>query len=810
MLTAGIDAIYSNAGRRMNRFIFVIALGIVLAISTVGSRGSTSTSPDSAEAASAGAIDKITGTITGTYHLGFTEYVQTYDAVTTANLVWEADPDYFAESCHCRPFFPTGMIDWSYRYHVVSESIDCDVTVGGQIAAGTGPKEEQMLVLWDDPADDTQYIFSGSGGVEASDSFYCEGEGTSTVNAVDFLGVPGPDEIVTTTPTFPAAAAQPAPAAVSAPLCDDAAPFKVPRDGQVIVGKCYGLNIDDGYTQEYVLYEWNLQVKPEPIIFIHGFLGSQIKCGGEELWPHVGGIDRPQLLKMALASDGISPANGACNATVGELVETVLGSSIYKTTKDFLNQLAPGRVYFFNWDWRKAPQQSLVEFDSFIQSVRALHDNAKVVLMAHSYGGLLARLYLGNAANTGNIARVVTIGTPALGSPKALFPLYAGAETPEMSPLDLLLDNEDLQEFAKNLAGDYYLYPSANYGPWLTVGGYPYPPPLGQQGVLDYVTSLGGNAALLNDAMFVHANVLDTPYVGTSSSDPKFEIIVGTGVPTITGIQILPDGYVKISYGNGDGTVPAKSAARGALGSANPNKAHTYYSCRVEHVPLPGHSQITDAIDDFLKFGEDIDGLKTPCAFSGFQFRIFRLPAVSSAVSGSGIGPTPTPGPGGPMSIDDAVFQGMVDYLDLPNEKFVIAGGDIPEIALPEGAFLEVTPLSEDSPDGKGQPTVYGPLNGQATISVSAGGALVLSDGQAAPLHGDVDCNEQVTPLDALRLLLHAAGTPLSPPGGCAAIGSGATPFGDLDCNNSVTALDALADLQIVAAAPLDFLAGCL
>lgn len=785
---------------RLKLLVLVVVL-LLLAV-PLGLPDSGSPEPDGAEAATAEGIDKITGTIKGTYHLGFTDYVQTYDAVTTANLVWEADPDFFAEGCQCRPFFPTGTIDWSYRYNVVSESIDCDVTVGGQVAAGTGlfDKEEQMLVLWDDITDETQYIFSGAGAVNASEDIFCENEGTSTLNAIGFLALPGPDELNTTTPTFPAlAVAQPA--APAAPLCEDAAPFKFPRDGQSIVGKCYDLFREDESVLEYVLYEWNLQIKPEPIIFIHGFLGSEINGCGEELWPNVGVFDRPQLLEMALAADGVSPALGACNATVGNIVRSVI-IDIYGKTVDFLEDLAPGSAYVFPWDWRKAPQESLADLNRFIIEKRLAHNGAKVVLMAHSYGGLLARLYLDSAGNRENVARAVTIGTPAWGSPKALFPLYAGVEAPGGGGLNALLNKQNLHEFAKNLAGDYYLYPSASYGPWLTVGGYPYPPPLGQQGVLDYVNSLGGNTALLSNAFGTHASVLDTPYVGTAS-DPKFEIIVGTGLPTIVAVTILPNGHVKITYGNGDETVPAKSAARGALGPANPNKAHTYYSCRVGHVKLPGNSQITDAIDDFLKFGEDIEGLENPCPFSGFQIRVFRLPAVSSAAAGGGAGT------GSAMSIEDAENQGLIDYLDFPEEKFVVAGGDIPEIALPEGAFLEVTPLSEDAPDGKGKPTVYGPLSGQATVSVGGGGASVLVNGEAPPLHGDVNCDEEVTPLDALLLILYAGGTPGASPGNCSDIGSGSLPFGDLDCSNSVTALDALAGLQIASGARLDFLDAC-
>ena len=158
------------------------------------------------------------------------------------------------------------------------------------------------------------------------------------------------------------------------------------------------------------------------------------------------------------------------------------------------------------------------------------------------------------------------------------------------------------------------------------------------------------------------------------------------------------------------------------------------------------------------------------------------------------------------MSIEDAVLQGLADRLYLPKEKFVITGSEFPEIALAQAKFLEVTPLSDNT---KGAPTIYGPLDGQITISSGVYGPMVLVDGQPAPLHGDVNCDRTVTVLDALLLLLHAGGTPKLQPDGCAAIGSGADPFGDVDCDNSVTVSDGLADLRIAAGVSLAFLANC-
>jgi pimeloyl-ACP methyl ester carboxylesterase len=590
------------------------------------------------------------------------------------------------------------------------------------------------------------------------------------------------------------------------PSCDSVQ--KIRRDATRIQGMCYSGNADIPFDPyDYITYSWDFSIPPQPIVFIHGFLGSEIKCGGDELWPNI--PPKPNLLGMALDIDGVSPASGACAATVDGIVKSVPGKQIYGPTVDFLNQLyaqEPGSVYFFNWDWRTGPQQSLAKLDAKIEEIRAAHENSKVVIMAHSYGGLLARLYVDDAGRADKVARVLTVGTPAWGAPKALFPLYGGIEEPDAPflSLGLFLNEDDLWEFSRNLLGEYFLYPSESYGPWLTIDPTS-STPVDRQGLQNYVLQLGGNPALLGQALNLHASTLDARYV-PGPGDPKFEVIVGTGLPTITAVQVLPGGYLAIVYDNGDGTVPGKSAARGPMGAANPNKSRTHYSCHVGHVDLPGNSQITDAVKDYLKYGDEIEGLESPCSGSGFQIREFRLPHIASAASGSNSESASAQGAGGALPIGDAVQQGLADYLDFENERFVITGAEFPEIALPQATFLEVTPLLDGA---KGQPVLYGPLEGQITISAGAGGPVVLVDGQPAPLHGDVNCDGDVTSLDPLLLLLHAGGAPESPADGCAAIGSGAEPFGDIDCDGSITAMDGLADLRMVAGAPLSFVASC-
>jgi hypothetical protein len=371
--------------------------------------------------------------------------------------------------------------------------------------------------------------------------------------------------------------------------------------------------------------------------------------------------------------------------------------------------------------------------------------------------------------------------------------------------MNIIFNKDDLHEISKNLTGNYFLFPSQFYGPWLFTPTSP--GDLRGQALLNYVSQLGGNPALLSQALAQHASILDPPYL-PGPGDPEFEVIVGTGVATIASIHVIDEKHIQVDYDDGDGTVPAHSAARGTTGPNNPNNDRTHYICGVEHVPLPGHQKVTDAIKDYLRFGEDIEDT-TGCPYTAYETEVVRLRQISAAGSGGGLGPTPSPNPDVPMSIDEAEARGLVDYLDLPYQKFIVSTREIPEIALPDGAFVRVTPLSSEIPGSKGQPTIYGPLNGPVTLSVGPNGPVVLDDGQPAPLLGDVNCDHKVTAFDTLLLLLHAGGTPPGPADGCTAIGSGSEPFGDMDCDASVGTSDVLADLRIASGATLDFMAAC-
>ena len=157
------------------------------------------------------------------------------------------------------------------------------------------------------------------------------------------------------------------------------------------------------------------------VVIVPGIMGSVLKLGREVIWPgrvlhaFVTRYDRlPQLL-----DDAVEPAG---------LVRKVFVFSQYE---DLLRDLA--RLGFVEgetllecpYDWRRGCELAAGRLADLLDAMVAARPDAKATLVAHSMGGLVSRYYLesGEFATRPGFAavtRLVTLGTPHFGAPKAL------------------------------------------------------------------------------------------------------------------------------------------------------------------------------------------------------------------------------------------------------------------------------------------------------------------------------------------------------------------------------------------------------
>jgi pimeloyl-ACP methyl ester carboxylesterase len=464
-----------------------------------------------------------------------------------------------------------------------------------------------------------------------------------------------------------------------------------------------------------------------PIIFIPGILGSRISCIKGEVYF---ALPRVAFNEIHLNDDGdTNPgAPGSCNATAhtppGEegLLTSVATEDVYGSIFKYLTGIGTNGVYAYPYDWRRSVPAAATGLSTLVDEVLKKSGAKHVVLVAHSMGGLVTQEYINTGSNADKVSRAVTIGTPYWGAPKSMISLLNGRSNEfATEKLDLMFGETALQDAVRNYLGLFWLYPSGAYGPWLQVTGEKFTgATLGGAGITSWVESLGGNPLLLASAESGHAT-LDT----FKPKGVDYQIIVGTGLATITGMKIAvnevePEQLVSVTYGSGDGTVPAVSQTQGAFpGTSSPVGIH--YVCDIAHSAEPAAPSIQASIKEFVLNGGAIPEMTSPCLFTGTEVVIYKTGIVGHGASASAVH-TPT---GATLSIEQAVAKGLVQVFEHGGQTSLVTDASQPvTLSLPaKNLTMRVTSLSSK---GDGRAVYYGPVNGTVTIA----GAIVSKGGR--------------------------------------------------------------------------------
>ncbi len=476
---------------------------------------------------------------------------------------------------------------------------------------------------------------------------------------------------------------------------------------------------------------FDVQSQDPPIVYLPGFLGSEIACGGSKLW--MDSLPPLTLSPMRLAADGESNEGCAGADANGELVGSFIGLDVYGHAAKWLEKMNPaGGWATFGWDWRRAPQASVADLDQLIDSLLAnplekKQGVKKVSIVAHSYGGLLARTYIDDAAQAKKVGRLLTVGTPYWGAPKTIFGVTFGIELPTFSPLDAMIENADLKRFMANLASAYQLFPSDNYGPWLGVDGVAQD----QAGVANFVASVGGNAAVLNAALQHHR---ETDGFLDDGGKIDLRAVVGLGLETIEGVDIHPTGDgaaadVSVRWGSGDVTVPARSAHQGPLG-AEPlgDDVHVQYLCGVGHMGQTSDSKLQGAYARYLLEGRTPRKLDQPsCEPQGTEAEFFGDLSIPRPAATSSAPRRAAATASGPASLGDAELAGDAQVLRIPGHTIVETDGTRPLAFRDDGVSFKLTPLHGSE---RGPARMYGPVTGEVVLTPGGdGSATVTVDG---------------------------------------------------------------------------------
>jgi phospholipase A1 len=152
------------------------------------------------------------------------------------------------------------------------------------------------------------------------------------------------------------------------------------------------------------------------VVFVPGIIGTEITYKSELIWP---GEPWELIVPYTRMAQLTSPIAVERNI----IKQYTPFYSIYNKILDHLNAVLPGRIFECPYDWRLPNEESAKKLADKVSEASQSH--SKIVIVAHSMGGLVARHYLesGQFENTSgyrNVSALFTLATPHYGSPFAL------------------------------------------------------------------------------------------------------------------------------------------------------------------------------------------------------------------------------------------------------------------------------------------------------------------------------------------------------------------------------------------------------
>jgi pimeloyl-ACP methyl ester carboxylesterase len=316
--------------------------------------------------------------------------------------------------------------------------------------------------------------------------------------------------------------------AVAVPVC---------RDAVIVIPGIMGSELADAETGDVL---WGLSPRSYLRLWIRGDGLGRLRVTDQEREGKTGRIRATGLLRFPVAA----PIFGGFEPYT-QLVRGVRRSLIH-----------PDALCEFAYDWRLPVAFNAARLgdavDAHLRRWR-LHrlgsKDAKVVLVAHSMGGLVARYFTAIMGGASAVRLTVTLGTPFFGAVKAAYLLNAGRGAPVRLP------RARLRELALTLPGIHDLLPSYRC---VDDGG-------GRRLTPADVADLGGDAELA-EASFAMQHAL------AKTGPDGLRTVVGVEQPTMQSMRlvrgvVVPQRHI-VETGartdhRGDGTVYLEAALGG-------------------------------------------------------------------------------------------------------------------------------------------------------------------------------------------------------------------------------------------------------
>ena len=433
-----------------------------------------------------------------------------------------------------------------------------------------------------------------------------------------------------------------------------------------------GNQVTDGIIFDPWLEKLPAPAVKTPVIIIPGMYGTELWNGSEYIWANLERMFtdvNDQFLTENLGLNG--NGDSVNNVEISEVIKRIfsipfLDVNIFKDLQDklelegySLNQ----NLFFFPYDWRLNLDQTTPLLDQKIRAVKLITGASKVNLITHSMGGLLAKDYL-NQYGKNDIDKLVFVGTPHLGAPKAAKAILFGDKVSI-----LWLEGDRIKELAHNSISAHELLPIPKY--FDQSPGYI--KKYGSQTALDYdqtkdflLNEKGLNLAVFSKAEeFSNKHLENYEFSGIDTYN-----IAGCKISTEAGYQFGTGnlGISQTKKASGDGTVPLPSADYISLPTDN-----KFYVKNADHAELPSTNGVRELILGILQnnitLAGNISHNQDFCNFKGKEL-LWRSPVAVHIYDASGHHT-------GPIE-NNGIEYGVpgVDYDIIGEEKFIFLPTD--------------------------------------------------------------------------------------------------------------------------------------